>query len=1348
MEPPKPPPPPPPLPPPVNQQQQHPMPSQQQLPQPHVSQPPQQPRQEAVQGIQDPLLGQQHDQLGHSAAVVPAPLTSSTPARSVTPVTPGTPGTLTPTAPTAPTFSHGQVLNHPKVGPGVAPPAVNYSTSGKSVNSKGKKSKEEKEREKEMRKQRLRIQQEQERQWKILQQKRALEQQRQQQQQQQENILLRKELKNQQQAKGIKAVEEQKKKRLPKGSKRTSMQLSKDQEDVSSPAVGGEVPSTSNNSGRDRIQQQQQPTTVLPVGPSLSEAPVANANVLASSDTQFHSESSLEFLAQCDGQTKEGREGDLGAMNSNHEISNLNCDNFNSAPQDTSPQFQTPVAIGKASLPSCESGWEHHQGHNQVELSKAPNVITSQALEQRRQHLWTHEELPPQTIQNCVTPENIQSTNPVHDQHVRPNPERVQAEQAHHGGMLTCEQMFQENRHQAWLPRPCSQSSGIQTLQPAVQNQQPGVESGPMVQQPPISDTMHHVPLSSQSQMPLNSSDKHQQEVQQPSQLMHWEEELSQVRAQVAAAHDLHPPQSVAPHSAPAPPPLPPPPSSQQLQPASMQAYNLNNGWPQHGQVSAPPAQVPAPPMVSFSQQAQKPVMPQMPFQPIQQPQSPMPPNQQHAILPMSTQAQEPQMIQVQQQDAAQQQQREQLIRAQQQQFFQILQQQQVLQHQQQQQQQQNAASALQPGFARARFNPVMNTKDLPEIDTEEEHQERLRFLYRQRQAQKQQQMHAQLMQQVWFQQQLANGGGQGVMPPPVMPVDPSSPQLIQQIASQQLRPQLSELTQQQLVAEHQRRMQQRQELGQQTVQYNKVLQEFQQQQGISGGVGTHATGPFVEVPQQRFALRQPTPVVQPGLKPIMPYGLDGNFAGQQQQLYSIQLQQQMLMMQQKSEQNQQNNPQSSPALATDLTKVRSEASGNLENEMKNKAISPDQSDAARESQCASNMSVEELSQQNKQLEIESRVQQSSIKVESTNDSLTGKPSCVSSDAENETMENTIGGTKSGVAEGKESNSLEDTSSSLPIEAHGNACDVGQVETTDKRDGIPKEPISQAEEHAVGCLPEKEEIEFLTTSRDSLSNGQDPGCKEGAGSDSFCVEDAKGGSDTLALKIKKEEIASNLREESQQVCSGNVQDVKSKAEECTEISQVAVKSHQTTGQEQSGQQSLHFCQDSNILSKQEPYHEMSQAQVHHASNQIPQAASQPQQFLLQQQLLGLQQQLVQMEQQRQVLVQQYQQLQQQLQQGGGQDPVLTSQIMAVQSRGQILQQQMIQIHQQMQLLPQQFAVQQQQPQAPQWPHGIQNQQMAVQPGGFPVRPGLAGMQHPMPAAVAVTDKVRFFVCGL
>ena len=1372
------------------------------------------------QSLQDSLQGHQHEQLVTSVpiqgvldspmlpvtTVLPVPLTPTTPVSSVTPAAPGTPGTpgtpgaLTPTTPTTPTFSHGQVLTHPQTGLGISATVGNHPPSGKSVTSKGKKTKEEKEREKEIRKQRLRIQQEQERQWKILQQKRALEQQRQQQQQQQENVLLRQELKKQQQAKGTKGSEEQKKKRLPKGSRRSSLQVSKDQGHpveqavVSSPDFMRESSEESFHITETRVQQP-----VLPVGASFSAAPRANANVLASSNTQFQNESSLEFLAKHDEQRNESSEekkSEPTMVDSNREIPNSKADEFHSVQAETNHQYQGPSAWQKQPMEenTPRTGgtlWKQTQGHSLMEHPKPLNGHTPPRHEGTRQSLWNSEDLQSEAIQDRLgTTSNIQGSTPLPEQQMRPTQEPLQGEQAAAGGLIAHDQVpFHGDRQQSWLPRSHPHPSGIPTTQSPIQGQQPGRESGQVVQQPSIPNSMQGVHFSVQEKVTLNSSENHQQqgvELQQPSQqfpVMHWQEELSQVRAQVAAAHDLQPSQSVPPPSAPHPPPPPPPPPplppSQQQQTGSLQTYDMSTGWPQQGQV--PPLHVQSQPLVPFPQTVHKPGIPQMPFQPVQQPPNQVS-NNEHPNLPLSSQSQESQIMQPQQQqDVAQRQQREQLIRAQQQQFFQMLQQQQLLQQQQQQQQQQHQQqnASIQPGFARARFNAVVNTKDLPEIDTEEEHQERLRFLYRQRQAQKQQQMHAQLMQQAWFQQQLA-GGGQGVMPPGVLPLDSSNPQLMQHFA-QQIRPQMPDLTQQQLFAEYQRRLQQHQDLGQQTVPYDKFLQEFQQQQGISGGGGTHAGGPFVEVSQQRFALRQPAPIVQPGLKPIMPHGLDGHFVGQQQQLINMQLQQQMMVQQQKNEPLQKNTPHGSLGTGkVDTLKGNGEVSTESESEMLNKSVTPPQTDAMHGMQGEPNTSVEELHKPCEESESQTVVQ---AKSNSMCEETTEKLGSISSEDEKFEKESNYksdhlkgeldAAQEIEVARKKESTGVQDKESAsfLDTTTCEEECsrrqDVAANADNKKGGDDPVKHVAQEGEENIVCKVDNEKtseevkVGENVWSRVSSDGDMHPSNTSDVSRNAECkgeadVEGCYVGENTAAQPSKpdSEDNMKNKLDEKENKSEFDVQDAKlpPKPETNHDVNQVTAQPHHVPSQEPPGPppppppQLQHFHRDVKPPSKAATFHEINQvpAQPHHVPSQGPPVPPpQPQHLLMQQQFMGLQQQFMQMEQQRQVLVQQYQQLQQQLHQAGGQDPVLTGQVMAVQSQGQVLQQQMVQVHKQLQLIQQQFAVQQQQSQlqqpqlGPQWPN-----QMGAQPGVFPVRLGVMGMQHPLQAGVQLADKVR------
>ena len=642
----------------------------------------------------------------------------------------------------------------------------------------------------------------------------------------------------------------------------------------------------------------------------------------------------------------------------------------------------------------------------------------------------------------------------------------------------------------------------------------------------------------------------------------------------------------------------------------------------------------------------------------------------------------------------------------------------------------------------RARFNQVANTKDLPEIDTEEEHQERLRFLYRQRQAQKQQQMqmHAQLMQQAWIQQQLTTANGQGVVPSGMIPVDTPNPQLMQQFA-QQMHPQMSDVTQQQLFAEYQRRIQQRQDLGKQTVQYDKVLQEFQQQQGIAVG-GAHPTAPFIEVPQQRFAVRQPTPMVQPGLKPIIPYGLDGQFVGQQQQFYKMQLQQQMMMQQPKSELLQNNTSQASPSTGkVDTPKSNVEAKDDS-GESLNRSGSVVQSDAINDSQENVQSSEDHSRQRCEKTETETAERQDNLK--SMSDSTTAMAPVATFEEEasvSHCKKDNLGDEGSGghdieaTAESKEGTSgiEKETLNSSTGTAFGEGCGTrtGEIGNDNgKKKGDEDVEHTKVEENDNSHIDEEvveKEPSKASNSRDDLPNdtSSDVGCKEVANTRSSSVEVNQSSDEAQTSRSDVEEIQKSKLEEGE------------------------------------GAKPLRH-QESKLSSGAETIHDTNQAPaqaLHVPSQGLPVPPPQPQHFIVQQQFLAFQQQFLQMQQQRQVLVQQYQQLQQQLHQAGGQDPVLAAQVMTIQSQGQVLQQQMVQAWQQIQLIQhqlqlagapnqQQYSVQQQQPQAlqsqlgSQWPQGvIQGHQIAAQPGVIAARPGAMAMQHPLQARGSLTDKV-------
>lgn len=559
---------------------------------------------------------------------------------------------------------------------------------------------------------------------------------------------------------------------------------------------------------------------------------------------------------------------------------------------------------------------------------------------------------------------------------------------------------------------------------------------------------------------------------------------------------------------------------------------------------------------------------------------------------------------------------------------------------------------------------------------------------------------------------------------------------MLQQFA-QQMRPQMPDMTQQQLLAEYQRRMTQRQDIGQQTVQYDKVLQEFQQQQGIPGG-SAHAVGPFIEVPHQRFGLRQPTPIVQPGLKPIMPYGgLDGQFIGQQQQLYKIQLQQQMMMQQQKKETSNKSTLRASPVTGkANAEESGGEVSGNVRDDKLN-GTTVLSGNTNSEAEKLPDKSVESGTENEKQLS------------EGKGNSTSGTNQVASDSGE----------TSSEFVKGEK---LENAISEKDHCSGDHKSDQDSREVNDARgtNSYEEETGTPNSKDVSAHIPGRSDDPNTTTvQREELCNVT---CREKkAGKDEDVEKDLAMAN--VNCDSPSDEICSNVANENKYE-GGN------ESERCSEERETCIEPQ---GEQASGSQAL----DSNKLdgaanlkevsrqegkrqSKPEPLLETNQApiQPHNATSQVTAVPPpQPQHFLYQQQFLSLQQSFVQMQQQRQVLVQQYQQLQQQLHQAGGQDPVLAGQVMTVQSQGQVLQQQMLQAWQQMQLIQQQVQLGgtahqqlaiQQQPQAqqqplvvPQWPSGVpQGHSVATQPGVFPVRPSVMAVQGPLQPGMPLVEK--------
>ena len=182
--------------------------------------------------------------------------------------------------------------------------------------------------------------------------------------------------------------------------------------------------------------------------------------------------------------------------------------------------------------------------------------------------------------------------------------------------------------------------------------------------------------------------------------------------------------------------------------------------------------------------------------------------------------------------------------------------------------------------------------KDLPEVDSEEQHQERIRFLYRQRQMQKQQvvQMQQQLhQQQVYTPQQVV----QGSTTRPQM--DQTQHYFVQQLM--QYQQQIPEALQQQFLIEYSRQMQQRGDVSQNALQYDKFLAELAQRYGYPM---QQSNAPTVSVMQHGVTWpNSSTGAFHSNLQQIFAYsGIDEEKAKEltPQQLYQLQMQQTLMM--------------------------------------------------------------------------------------------------------------------------------------------------------------------------------------------------------------------------------------------------------------------------------------------------------------------------------------------------------------------------------------------------------------------------------------------------------------------
>lgn len=182
--------------------------------------------------------------------------------------------------------------------------------------------------------------------------------------------------------------------------------------------------------------------------------------------------------------------------------------------------------------------------------------------------------------------------------------------------------------------------------------------------------------------------------------------------------------------------------------------------------------------------------------------------------------------------------------------------------------------------------------KDLPEVDSEEQHQERIRFLFRQRQMQKQQVVQ---IQQQFHQQQVYT-------PQQVVPGSTNRPQMdqtqhyfLQQLM--QYQQQIPEALQQQFLIEYSRQMQQRSDVSQSALQYDKFLAELAQRYGCPIQQSNAQT---VSVMQHGVSWPNTSSgTFHPTLQQIFAYsGIDEEKAKEltTQQLYQLQMQHTLMM--------------------------------------------------------------------------------------------------------------------------------------------------------------------------------------------------------------------------------------------------------------------------------------------------------------------------------------------------------------------------------------------------------------------------------------------------------------------
>lgn len=654
-------------------------------------------------------------------------------------------------------------------------------------------------------------------------------------------------------------------------------------------------------------------------------------------------------------------------------------------------------------------------------------------------------------------------------------------------------------------------------------------------------------------------------------------------------------------------------------------------------------------------------------------------------------------------------------------------------------------------------------TKDMPEIESEEEHQERLRHLYRQRQLQKQQQMQvqAQVIQQTWIQQQqwLANPG----MVSGLVPADPNNPQLIAQ-----LRPPTPDIIQQQLLVEYQRRLQQRHDLGQQAFQYDKVVQELQQQ-GVQGAPVMQPS--FVEVPHQRFALRPSVPSFQ-GVRPVVPGqvpAFDGEeqLAGQQQ-LYRKQ--QQQLQVEQQ--------PQKTASEKIISLSSASEKTAEKTQESEQRSTE-DVPSGNQEAGARGNPVPNEGAKKDEA----GKIDEESGKKESKH-SQVGDANCEESISE---------GCKS---HAKEETKTKDAENTAAVDTTNDPSDESCIQRSDSSQGAPKEEASTlkcregdveeatAKDAALDCTEKQPEdpnkcsapgaLDCPTTSNpptqetraDCPRSVEPPAEKErGSGNTAESVskvegvrDDCKAGDlvtpgDSSEAQEKDDTIGPREVTEAAEGKKDSVVEETSAAPSSessreTDASIEGSSNPEKQQEEEQGQVATTSKSNGNVDGEGEtkasgsdnPKGQTCASQVQPAPPSQTVAVLPPsQQSLYSQQLLALQQQLFQMQQQRQFCIQQYQQLQQQ-----GQDPMM---LVGIQQQVQFIQQHMMQYWQQIQVVQQQL-----QGQGPLAAHMLQpgrgmpkglhpGQQPGIPLGMLPVRPGMPLQQLNVPDGVPISSAV-------